>query len=76
MSASTNDHQKLDRMMQSLDQQLGTASDQDKEKMHNVLDLFSAQMQNEGPEDRIYCNEGHLHYAQDINVWGSCPDMQ
>lgn len=76
MSANQQDHQKLDRMMQSLDQQLGTASAEDKQKMHNVLDFFSDEMQKEGPNDTIYCNEGHLHYAQDVNVWGSCPDMQ
>lgn len=75
MSASTNDHQKLDRMMDNLDRQIGPASSEDKEKMHNVLDMCQKFMQDEDPNELIYCNDGHLHRSADVNVWGSCPDM-
>lgn len=75
MSANANDHKKLDRIMSNLDQQLGSVSDQDKQQMHNVLDFFSAQMQEEDPNELICCNEGHFHRSADVNVWGSCPDM-
>ena len=72
---SNSDHQKLDRIMKNLDQQMGPATDEDKQKMHGILDFFKNEMQNEDPNGSIYCNEGHLHRNADINIWGTCPDM-
>jgi hypothetical protein len=71
----SNDHQKLDCIMQSLDQQIGPTSAEDKQQMHRILDFFKNEIQNEDPNGTIYCNEGHLHLNRDVNVWGSCPDM-
>lgn len=72
---SANDHQKLDSIMASLDQQIGATSAEDKQKMHGILDFFKNDMQNEDPNGSIYCNNGCLHRNADVDVWGNCPDM-
>lgn len=71
MSATHEDHQKLDRMMGSLDCKIVEG----KQKMHEVLDFLSAQMQDEDPNGWISCNNGCMHHNCDVDVWGNCPDM-
>jgi len=75
MSASQQDHTKFGNLMLSMAQQTGRIpSAEDAQKMHEVLDIFAADMQQEDPNGSIYCNcHGEPWRNRDVDIWGNCP---